>query len=186
VTPLGFGGELDEQHRRRLLWAMPTGIYVLGSTGGPDGPLHLMTHSLAVQVATEPCVVVLAVEATARTHEHLVATNTAALSVLRRDQRELVRRFVKPVEATPIEGSTDEVSMGGAVVARAPSGAPFLRDALGALDLHVLEATIFASHTTFFCEVTDVATAPEVTEGFASARVAQVLRMEDTKMNYGG
>jgi flavin reductase (DIM6/NTAB) family NADH-FMN oxidoreductase RutF len=186
VTVIGFEGELDDQQRRRLLWAMPTGIYVLGSTSGPDGSLHLMTHSLAVQVATEPCVVALAVEASAKTHEYVVASNVAALSVLRREQRELVRRFVKPVEATALEGRVDEVSMGGAVVARAPSGAPFLRDSLGCLDLRVLDATSFASHTTFFCEVTGVAVAPEVTEGSASARVAQVLRMEDTKMNYGG
>jgi flavin reductase (DIM6/NTAB) family NADH-FMN oxidoreductase RutF len=76
--------------------------------------------------------------------------------------------------------------MGGAIVARAPSGAPFLRDALGCLDLRVLDARSFASHTTFFCEVTDVAVSPEVLEGTASARLAEVLRMEDTKMNYGG
>jgi flavin reductase (DIM6/NTAB) family NADH-FMN oxidoreductase RutF len=183
--PLEFGGT-DVQHRRRLLWTMPTGIYVLGSARGPEGPLHLMTHSLAVQVATEPCVVALAVEASARTHEYLEASGVAALTVLRRDQRELVRRFVKPIEpaVSPADGA--EVSMGGAIVVRAPSGAPFLRDALGCLDLRVLDARRFASHTTFFCEVTDVAVAPEVLEGTASARLAEVLRMEDTKMNYGG
>jgi flavin reductase (DIM6/NTAB) family NADH-FMN oxidoreductase RutF len=186
VTDLEFGDELDDQQRRRLLWAMPTGIYVLGSTKGPEGPWHLMTHSLAVQVATEPCVVALAVETSALTHEYLVSSNVAALTVLRRDQRELVRRFVKPVEPSVIDRSAEEVTMGGVVVAAAPSGAPFLRDALGVLDLRVLESTSFTSHTTFFCEVTQVATAPEVTEGSASARIAQVLRMEDTKMNYGG
>jgi flavin reductase (DIM6/NTAB) family NADH-FMN oxidoreductase RutF len=182
VTALHFDG-VDDQHRRRLLWAMPTGIYVVGSTDASGSAVHLMTHSLAVQVATEPTVLALAVEASSRTRELVSGSKVATLSVLRRDQRELVRRFVKPVDA--IEGP-DGLSVAGAVVERAPSGAPYLRDALGCFDLAVLGATSFVSHTTFFCEVTAVATAPEVTEGPASARLAEVLRMEDTKMNYGG
>ena len=37
-----------------------------------------MTHSLAVQVATEPCVVALSVERAARTHENVAADSRGA------------------------------------------------------------------------------------------------------------
>ncbi len=183
---LAFDDPPDDQRRRRLLWAMPTGIYVLGSTAGPGGPVHLMTHSLAMQASVEPCVVAVSVEATAMTHGLMEATKVAALSVLRRDQRELVRRFVKRVDDVEVLDDGTVVAMAGVAVAVAPSGAPYVAGALGCLDLAVIDARGFASHTVFFCEVTAIAVAPEVLEGPASARTAEVLRMEDTKMNYGG
>jgi flavin reductase (DIM6/NTAB) family NADH-FMN oxidoreductase RutF len=186
VTTLSFDPVLDGQRRRRLLWAMPAGLYVLGSRGGEQGPYNLMTHSLAVQAATEPCVVAVAVEVMARTHALLELSGVATLSVLRRDQRALVRRFVKPVEGQVLDASGQLVELGSVAVALAPSGAPHLLDAAGCLDLRVLEAVGFTSHTLFCCEVTAVAVADEVLEGSASQRLAEILRMEDTKMSYGG
>ncbi len=50
----------------------------------------------------------------------------------------------------------------------------------------MLEAVRFTSHSLFCCEVTGVAVADEVLAGTASDRVAEILRMEDTKMSYGG
>jgi flavin reductase (DIM6/NTAB) family NADH-FMN oxidoreductase RutF len=185
VTELAFE-PLDEARRRRLLWAMPTGLYVVGSTRGDGGPYNLMTQSLAVQAATEPCVVALAVEAAALTHAAIEASGVATLCVLRRDQRALVRRFVKPVEDVSYDPGGRPTALGGAEVALAPSGAPYLLDAAGCLDLSVLERVTFTSHTLFCCEVTAVAVADVVLEGPASARTAEILRMEDTKMSYGG
>jgi flavin reductase (DIM6/NTAB) family NADH-FMN oxidoreductase RutF len=186
VTPLTFDPVLDVARRRRLLWAMPAGLYVLGTTGGDQGPYNLMTHSLTVQAATEPCVVAVAVEVAARTHALLEASGVATLSVLRRDQRALVRRFVKPVQDHAIDASGKLVALGSVAVALAPSGAPHLLDAAGSLDLRVLESVRFTSHSLFCCEVTSVAVADEVLEGAASQRLAEILRMEDTKMSYGG
>ena len=186
MTELAFAEELEPAHRRRLLWAMPAGIYVLGSTGGVAGPYNLMTHSLAVQAATEPCVVAVAVEVAARTHAAIEESGVATLTVLRRDQRALVRRFVKPVDDATLDGDGRPTALNDVAVALAPSGAPYLLDAAGSLDLRVVERARFASHTLFCCEVTAVAVAPEVLEGTASQRTLEVLRMEDTKMSYGG
>jgi len=186
VTRLAFEGALDEVRRRRLLWAMPAGLYVLGSTAGDGGPYNLMTHSLAVQAATEPCVVAVAVEAVARTHALLEASGVASLSVLRRDQRALVRRVVKPVDDVTLGADGRPVALAGLAVGLAPSGAPHLLDAAGCLDLRIVERVRFTSHTLFCCEVTGVAVADEVLAGPASQRDVEVLRMEDTKMNYGG
>jgi flavin reductase (DIM6/NTAB) family NADH-FMN oxidoreductase RutF len=186
VTPLSFTDDPDGARRRRLLWSMPTGIYVVGSTGGTEGPYNLMTHSLAVQVATEPCVVALAIDVTALTHGNLEATGVATLSVLRRDQRDLVRRFVKPVSDVELDERGRPKTMAGVEVLVAASGAPCLADAAGCLDLGVVDKVAFASHTLFCCEVRAVAVAAEVLEGLASTHHAAILRMEDTKMNYGG
>jgi flavin reductase (DIM6/NTAB) family NADH-FMN oxidoreductase RutF len=186
VTELAFDGAIDDARRRRLLWAMPTGLYVLGSTGGADGPFNLMTISFVVQVATEPCVVALGVEAGARTHALLEATGVATLAVLRRDQRALVRRFVKPIEDVTRDAGGRLAELAGVAVGVAPSGAPYLRDAAGCLDLLVVERVRFVSHTLYCGEVTGVAVADEVLQGSASERHVEVLRMEDTKMNYGG
>lgn len=190
MTELAFeepsDGDDATARRRRLLWAMPTGLYVLGSTAGERGPYNLMTCNLAVQVATSPCVVAVAVEATARTHAAMAARRVAALCVLRRDQRALVRRFVKPVADVTSDEDGRPVELEGVAVSLTPSGAPFLVDAAGCLDLRVVAEQRFESHTLFCCEVEAAAVADVVLEGPASARVAEILRMEDTKMSYGG
>jgi flavin reductase (DIM6/NTAB) family NADH-FMN oxidoreductase RutF len=186
VSRLRFEDDPDGARRRRLLWAMPAGIYVVGSTGAESGDYNLMTHSLVVQVATEPCVVALAIDVTARTHAYVASSGVATLSVLRRDQRDLVRRFVKPVSDVELDEQGRPRTMAGVEVLVTASGAPCLADAAGCLDLGVLDRIDFASHTLFCCEVRGVAVAAEVLEGPASAHQAAILRMEDTKMNYGG
>lgn len=184
MSELAFESPPDAEHRRRLLWAMPAGLYVLGTAGSPDGPFHAMTLSLVTQAATTPCVLAVALEATSRTHELVASTGVAALSVLRRDQRALVRRFVKT--DLRVEDTDGTFAIEGVEMARSPWGLPVVADALGALELRRCDERRFESHTLFLLEVGAVAVAPAVLEGTASARAAEVLRMEDTKMNYGG
>lgn len=184
MTPLRFDAELDEARRRRLLWAMPAGLYVLGTAGGPGGPYHAMTISLVTQAATEPCVLAAAVESTSRTHALLAASGLAALSVLHRDQRELVRRFVKP--DLDVAATADGLQIAGVAMVRSPGGLPVLAEALGAVELGVVGRHDFASHTLFLLEVRAVAVSEGVLAGPASAHAAPVLRMEDTRLNYGG
>jgi flavin reductase (DIM6/NTAB) family NADH-FMN oxidoreductase RutF len=93
---------------------------------------------------------------------------------------------VKPVEDVTRDAGGRLAELAGVAVGVAPSGAPHLRDAAGCLDLRVVERVRFVSHTLYCCEVTGVAVADEVLEGAASERHVDVLRMEDTKMNYGG
>ena len=56
--------EFDRQ-RRRVLWALPTGLYLVGSRSGDD--VNLMTANLVVQVCLEPKLVGVAIEAESTT-----------------------------------------------------------------------------------------------------------------------
>ena len=62
MSPPG-GPDSDEEldrHRRRVLWALPTGLYLVGSRHGDE--VNLMTANLVVQVCLEPKLVGVALE----------------------------------------------------------------------------------------------------------------------------
>lgn len=177
----------DDATTRRILWSMPTGLYVLGSTADVEhGPWNLMTINLVTQVATQPRIVAMAVEVGSRTQGFLDATGQATLNLLEREQRALVRKFVKPVDDVERDGEGRPVSMAGVPVALAGNGAPELRDALAVLELEVVGRHDFESHVTYFAQVTSAHARAELLEGTASERSVDVLGMGDTKMNYGG
>ena len=170
--PTGADPEGYDQLRRRVLWRFPSGIYVLGTRSAEDR--NLMTCNWITQVALEPKLVAVSVERTARTHELLVAGGAFCVSVISRDDRALVRRFVKPAEHDALAHTLAGVAYRDAPV----TGSPFVEAAVGYVDCSVREQIGCGSHTLFVGEVVDAA--------FAGAPEAEVLRMEDTRMNYGG
>ena len=58
------------------------------------------------------------------------------------------------------------------------TGAPILAQAVAYLDCEVRERSTAGNHTLFVGEVVDC--------GFLKDEETEVLRMEDTRMNYGG
>jgi flavin reductase (DIM6/NTAB) family NADH-FMN oxidoreductase RutF len=93
--------------------------------------------------------------------------------LLHRDHRAVVRRFVKPAADDPAAGT-----LGGEPVITATTGAPILAAAAAWLDCEVRHRLDLGSHTLFVGEV--------VASGFGGPEEFDVLRMEDTRMNYGG
>jgi flavin reductase (DIM6/NTAB) family NADH-FMN oxidoreductase RutF len=180
VTEAVAPGKPDEQDRlrRRVLWSMPSGLYVLGSRSGARR--NLMTLNWAMQVALEPKLVAVSVQSTAVTHELVSESGVFALSILKRDDRALVRKFVKPVEASDVDVDTSGSGTMRQVGVRSDvTGAPILADATAWLDCRVTTASALGSHSLFVGEV--------VGFGFSEAgEGVPVLRMEDTRMNYGG
>jgi flavin reductase (DIM6/NTAB) family NADH-FMN oxidoreductase RutF len=156
--------------RRRVLWSLPTGLYLLGSSAG--GRRNLMTLSWATQVATEPKLVAVGVEAGALTHQLVDDGGAFALSLLARDDRALVRRFVKPAIEDQPAGT-----LNGVEVTTATTGAPILAAALAWLDCEVRQRVDCGSHSLFVGEVVDCG---------ESGREGPVLAMGDTRMSYGG
>ncbi len=165
--------ELD-RHRRRVLWALPTGLYLIGSRHGDE--VNLMTANLVVQVCMEPKLVGVAVERESVTARLVQAGRSFTVSLLARTDRDVVRRFVKPVQ--DVERAPDGAVLalsGQPVTEVGPDRLPILAAAAGYLDCRLTGAEPLGSHVFCIGEVTGVGGEP-----------AEVLRMEDTRMHYGG
>ncbi len=192
VGPVPSGRDADEYDRlrRRVLWSLPAGLYVLGSRAGSR--CNLMTVSWVTQVALVPKLVGVGVEREARTHELIVEGGVFALSLLARRDRALVRRFVKPVEDVDVDDHTGVGTMNGISVRRASTGAPILDVAAAWLDCEVRHTLALGSHSWFVGEVVDVGAVQPGMTGEATTTVTNddgddgILRMQDTRMNYGG
>lgn len=185
-VPEGRDPEPYDRLRRRVLWSLTNGLYVLGSCAGERR--NLMTISLVTQVATAPKLVAASVESTAVTHGLISESGFFALSLLPRGERAAIRRFVKPVTEVDVDERGIGTMQGEAVVV-APSGAPVLGAAAAWLDCRVRHQVDLGSHTLFVGEVTDCGFGRPGEGGpddEQSAPDGGLLRMEDTRMNYGG
>lgn len=163
---------------RRVLWRLPTGLYVVGTADGDRR--NLMTASWLMQVATQPRQVAVGLERASVTLALAVAGGAFAVSMLARDDRALVRRFVRPVPAEEVSVGPDGVgTMRDVPVRRASTGAPVLVDAIAWLDCRVTRQVDLGSHHLVVGEVVDAGLR-------ADGDDADVLTMGDTRMNYGG
>jgi flavin reductase (DIM6/NTAB) family NADH-FMN oxidoreductase RutF len=177
IGPFPPGVDSDDEKdaydrlRRRVLWTMPSGLYVLGSKAGDR--LNLMTLNWATQVSFEPKLLAVSVEKSAVTHELIAAGGAFALSIVDREDRAIVRRFTKPAE---LDASAQ--TLNGFAFRTAVTGAPILVQAVAHLDCELRQTVDCGGHDLFIGEVVDAA--------FDNAEDTPVLRMEDTRMNYGG
>jgi flavin reductase (DIM6/NTAB) family NADH-FMN oxidoreductase RutF len=191
-VPEGRDPAAYDRARRRVLWSLPTGLYVVGTRAGARR--NLMTISWVTQVAVEPKLVGIGVESGSVTHGLLLEGEVFALSLLPRSERALVRRFAKPVVDVAVDDVTGRGTMHGEPVWSATTGAPILEVALSWLDCALRHVLDLGSHSWFVGEVADCgepgtgASGPERPDADAGEPGAppEVLRMEDTRMNYGG
>ena len=180
IGPFPPGVDTDEQIaeydklRRRVLWSMPSGLFVVGSRGEAAGVRHLMTASWVTQVAFAPKLLAVSIERTAITHRLIQETRCFSVSIIDREDRAIVRKFTKPTEADVEAGTINEVPYLERV-----TGAPILRQAVAFCDCELREALDAGGHTLFVGEVVDAAF-------LRDDEATAVLRMEDTRMNYGG
>jgi flavin reductase (DIM6/NTAB) family NADH-FMN oxidoreductase RutF len=157
--------------RRRVLWAMPYGLYVVGSRAGERR--NGMTLNWATQVSFDPKLVAISVERHAVTHELIEGGRVFALCLIDREDRAIVRRFSKPVEV-----DTEAMTLNGFPFRDGVSGAPILTQAVAYVDCGLRQTVDCGGHSLFVGEVLDV--------GFQKDEETPVLRMEDTRMSYGG
>jgi flavin reductase (DIM6/NTAB) family NADH-FMN oxidoreductase RutF len=157
--------------RRRVLWSLPYGLYVVGSRAGERR--NLMTLNWASQVSFEPKLVGVGVEKTALTHELIEQGGSFTLCTIARDDRAIVRKFTKPTEHDPVAGT-----LNGFAVHDGLTGAPILDQAPAWIECTVRTPVDCGGHTFFIGEI--------VGSGFQGPEDTEVLRMEDTRMSYGG
>jgi len=177
-VPEGRDAEAYDRLRRKVLWALPSGLYLLGTRAGSRR--NLMTISWVTQVALEPKLVGVGVERAAVTHQLLVEGGVFALSLLPRTERALVRPFAKPVTDVVVDEETGVGTMNDVAVRGASTGAPIVDAATAWLDCEVRHTLALGSHSWFVGEVVDAGS------GDLGAEGGGILRMEDTRMNYGG
>jgi flavin reductase (DIM6/NTAB) family NADH-FMN oxidoreductase RutF len=174
VGPFPEGTDPDEYDklRRRVLWSMPSGLYVVGSQAGDRR--NGMTLNWATQLSFDPKLIGISVERSAVTHELIAEGRVFSLCLVDREDRAIVRKFVKPVEA-----DLDARTLNGFAFRDGRStGVPILQLAAAWIECRVTEEVECGDHTLFVGEVADC--------GFGKAEETPVLRMEDTRMNYGG
>lgn len=170
VGPFPPGAVPDEYDRlrRRVLWRMPSGIYLLGTVA--DGRSNLMTHNWAMQVSTSPKLMAVSVRTDALSHDLLERGGVFSLCFLDREDRALVRSFTKPAEQA-------DGTLAGMAVRRGSTGAPILVAAPAWLECEVRSQVPAGDHSIFIGEIVDCGARDES---------SPLLRMEDTRMNYGG
>lgn len=164
-------GDDFDRLRRRVLWSMPTGLYVVGSRW--DQNHNAMTLNWASQVSIQPKLLAISVINSAFTHELISQSGIFSLNIISREDRSLVRRFVKPANV-----DLTEMTLNGFGFHHGQSGAPILDQAVAFLDCEVRHTLEVGDHTLFVGEVVDA--------GFQRQEDTPTLRMEDTRMNYGG
>ncbi|HEY1467356.1 MAG TPA: flavin reductase family protein [Acidimicrobiales bacterium] len=181
VGPVPPDRDPDEYDRlrRRVLWSMPAGLYVVGSRGGDRR--NLMTCNWVIQVATSPKLVATGIESEAVTAGLIAEGGSFSVSILAREDRAMARKFVKPVEDIAEGADGVATTMQGVEVSELADGVPVVAASTGWLSCAVRHTVALGSHILFVGEVVDVgggATGPD--------DHPEVLRMEDTRMNYGG
>jgi len=175
VPPFPPGADPDEYDRlrRRVLWKMPSGLYVVGSTDKAERR-NAMTLNWASQMSFDPKWIGIGVEHGAYTHELIMAGGVFALCLVDREDRAIVRKFTKPVEVDLAAQTLNGFGyLDGPV-----TGAPVLAQSVAYLECEVRQTTEIANHSVFFGEIVNAA--------FLQDEATPVLRMEDTRMNYGG
>jgi flavin reductase (DIM6/NTAB) family NADH-FMN oxidoreductase RutF len=172
------GTEEFDRHSRRVLWTLPTGLYLIGSRHGDA--VNLMTANLVVQVSLEPKLVAVALESESVTADLVQQGGAFSVTLLARVNKDIVRRFVKPVAPDGVvradDGSVTEMA-GHAIVEVGEWQLPALTAGIGHLVCRLTAAHPLGSHTLCIGEVTEVGGEPAG---------AEILRMEDTRMHYGG
>ena len=170
-VPEGHGPEEYDKLRRRVLWKMPSGLYVLGSRAGERR--NAMTINWATQLSFDPKLLGVSVERGAFTHELVVEGGVFCLNLVAQDDRAIVRKFTKPVDVD-LEART----LNGFPFHDGATGAPILDQAVAYVDCEVRQTVELGGHTLFLGEVVDC--------GFQADEDTAVLSMGDTRMNYGG
>lgn len=177
IGPFPPGVDTDEQRddydrqRRRLLRTLPYGLYVVSSLANERR--NAMTLNWASQVSFEPKLVAISVERTALTHELIEAGGAFVLHTVAREDRAVVRKFTKPVLDDPAART-----LNGFAYREGISGLPVLALAVSYMECQVRDRLVCGGHTLFVGEV--------INAGFQRAEDTELLRMEDTRMDYGG
>ncbi len=159
---------MDNELLNRILWKIPNILCLVGSRDGDQW--NAMTTSWVTQVSMEPVLVAISVENSAVTKQ--LIDGGGAFSVNMWD-RENTRPFVKFSKPATLEDG----ALNGYPVREGATGVPIFEDAIAFLEATVWDSRDCGTHTVYFGEIVDAGLVDDE---------ADVARMEDTRMKYGG
>lgn len=163
-----------DRMRRRLLWKIPSGLYIIGSRSADGTRRNGMTLNWLTQLSFDPKWIGIGVEQHAFTHELIEDAGVFTVCLLDREDRAIVRKFTKPVEVD-VEAKT----LNGFPYHDGPvTAAPVLDQAVAFIECEVRERLAAGEHTFFVGEVVNC--------GFQKDEDTPILAMTDTRLNYGG
>ena len=154
----------------KVLWKIPNVLCLIGSRSGDEW--NGMTQSWVTQVAMEPVLVAVSIDAKAVTNRLIREGGSFSVNLWdRQDTRPFVK-FSKPAEK-------DGMALNGRSIREGVTGAPVFTEAVAFLECTVWQTVECGTHDLFIGEVVDA--------GFSqSGEEALIARMEDTRMKYGG
>lgn len=154
----------------KVMWAIPNALCLVGSRSGDEW--NAMTQSWVTQVAMEPVLVGIAVDATAVTNRLIRAGGSFTVNLWDQGDTKVFVKFSKPAVK---EGN----ALNGRPIREGITGAPIFRDAVAYIECRVTDTFELGSHDLFIGEVVDA--------GFHDGRgETPVAAMSDTRMKYGG
>jgi flavin reductase (DIM6/NTAB) family NADH-FMN oxidoreductase RutF len=151
------------------MWSIPNALCLVGSRAGDEW--NGMTLSWLTQVAMEPVLVAISVDASAVTNRLIREGGAFSVNLWDRDDTRPFVKFSKPAVK-------DGMTLNGRPVREGITGVPVFTEAVAFLECRVWKTIECGTHDLFLGEVID-AGAPEDGE-------LLVARMEDTRMKYGG
>jgi flavin reductase (DIM6/NTAB) family NADH-FMN oxidoreductase RutF len=169
-------GVQDEEYdktRRRILWSMPTGLYVIGARN--EDKFSMMTASMVCQVSVKPKVIVVGFEKDAYTYGLVKKSLRFSVNLIELENKSLVRSFVK----IPSHDENALTLAGHDYFLSPVFELPVLKKAAAYLECLIVNEQTFDSHAAVFGEVKYAAELKDIKD-------IKVLSMSDTKMNYGG
>lgn len=154
----------------KVMWKIPNVLCLVGSRSGDE--MNAMTTSWVTQVAMEPVLVAVSVDAKALTHRLIASGGSFTVNLW---DREDTRPFVKFSKPATREGNT----LNGRPFREGATGAPIFEEAIAFIDCRLHDTVDLGSHSIFIGEVVDC--------GFHNGgEEREAARVEDTRMKYGG
>lgn len=162
-------GAVDVATINKVMWAIPNVLCLVGSRAGEER--NGMTTSWVTQVAMDPVLVAVSVDATAVTNRLIRAGGGFSINLWDRGDTSVFRRFSKPAE-------DDGATLNGYPVRDGVTGVPIFEGAIGWIECRLHDIVELGSHDLFVGEVLDAR--------LDAGGDELVARMEDTRMKYGG
>ncbi len=161
---------LNAETVNKVLWSIPNVLCLVGSRSGDEW--NGMTQSWVTQVAMEPVLVGVAIDAKAVTNRLIKEHGAFSLNLWDRSDTRPFVKFSKPAVR-------EDMTLNGRPVRLGVTGVPVFTEAVAYLECSVWQTIACGTHDLFIGEVVDA--------GFHDGgEGTPVARMEDTRMKYGG